>query len=296
MTRKEKYQKIKALREQGKTYQEIADEIGETRRQIQDYCGRHKELQYSEEERGNVIRVAWNTGKILTDFEENVKRRYADKFELVSIGEVYDEIHSERYITIRCKTCKTEKIVSSMTLRHQKVGRCLFCEPAKHKPVYRGHAQSENTKRIQSLERRLKTEKKRNKKKLKENQMAFKLCSCGAFISPGRKVCDDCKRKTLRATENRKETKRRMKTEGEFDKTITLGKLFKRDNGICYLCQKACDWKDYQIINGAFAVGKSYPTIEHVLAICNGGTHTWDNVKLACHACNSKKGKKLLAG
>jgi 5-methylcytosine-specific restriction endonuclease McrA len=30
-------------------------------------------------------------------------------------------------------------------------------------------------------------------------------------------------------------------------------------------------------------------TLDHVIALANNGTHTWDNVQLLCSDCNSKK-------
>lgn len=38
-----------------------------------------------------------------------------------------------------------------------------------------------------------------------------------------------------------------------------------------------------------FIVGYDYPSIDHVIPISKGGTHTWDNVRLAHHHCNSIK-------
>jgi 5-methylcytosine-specific restriction endonuclease McrA len=35
-------------------------------------------------------------------------------------------------------------------------------------------------------------------------------------------------------------------------------------------------------------------TVGHIVAMANGGAHTWDNVWLECHACNSRKGTKTL--
>ncbi|MHA7210803.1 HNH endonuclease [Arthrobacter sp. MDT1-65] len=35
-------------------------------------------------------------------------------------------------------------------------------------------------------------------------------------------------------------------------------------------------------------------TLEHVLPISRGGTHTWDNAALACHHCNTSKNAKTL--
>jgi 5-methylcytosine-specific restriction endonuclease McrA len=40
---------------------------------------------------------------------------------------------------------------------------------------------------------------------------------------------------------------------------------------------------------GNFITGDKYPTIDHIAPISKGGTHTWDNVGLACKRCNSLK-------
>ena len=302
---KVKLKRITELREQNKTYQEIADELGMTHDQIELFCRNH-DLKYSEEEKQIAQHkralelCGWNKGKVKADWEKNIKEKYGEQFELISMSET--DVNGNRTLVIRCSTCGTEKIISSISTRGKTKRRCLVCFPADRtnsSNVIRSHAQSENTKRIKSLEKRLKTEKKRNKKKLKENQVAIKFCEeCNLVIVPSnRRVCDECKRKTSRAIEDRKATKRRLKIkESKFDSDITVEETFKRYNGICYLCGKLCDWNDYKIIKGNKVVGGSYPTREHVIALCNGGTHTWDNVKLACHACNSKKGRKLLAG
>jgi hypothetical protein len=70
---------------------------------------------------------------------------------------------------------------------------------------------------------------------------------------------------------------------------IPLREVYERDHGRCYICKRKTDWDDYRLVNGQKVVGKRYPTREHVIALHNGGTHTWDNVRLACHECNSKK-------
>jgi 5-methylcytosine-specific restriction endonuclease McrA len=36
-------------------------------------------------------------------------------------------------------------------------------------------------------------------------------------------------------------------------------------------------------------------TIDHVIPRSKGGTHTWDNVAIACETCNHKKGDKYLS-
>lgn len=76
----------------------------------------------------------------------------------------------------------------------------------------------------------------------------------------------------------------------EYDKTITLKKLIKRDKGICQLCGLPVDDKD---IENGHAKGL-YPSLDHIIPLSKGGTHTWDNVQLAHMACNSGKCDKYV--
>lgn len=74
------------------------------------------------------------------------------------------------------------------------------------------------------------------------------------------------------------------------DRDITLEKLYKRDDGICYLCGGECDYYDHTItLEGHYIAGPTHPSIEHVIAIANDGVHSWENVKLACMRCNTLK-------
>lgn len=64
----------------------------------------------------------------------------------------------------------------------------------------------------------------------------------------------------------------------------------------CVVCGKEFE----TISNGKFcgdecrnlAWSGDYPSVDHVIPLSKGGTHTWDNVKLAHKRCNSKKGNK----
>lgn len=77
------------------------------------------------------------------------------------------------------------------------------------------------------------------------------------------------------------------------DLGITLNKLYERDHGVCHICGGLCCKEDYVVMDvGAMVVGNSYPSIDHVIALANGGTHTWDNVSLAHRVCNSIKGDR----
>ena len=88
---------------------------------------------------------------------------------------------------------------------------------------------------------------------------------------------------------------RRLGRADEYRDVIPLNEVIKRDNGICYLCGCKTDKADsYTDANGYFVCGDTYPTRDHVIPIVKGGTHTWDNVRLACRKCNSDKNDRLL--
>jgi hypothetical protein len=91
-----------------------------------------------------------------------------------------------------------------------------------------------------------------------------------------------------------KELRRRkaISLNGKVDKDITLDKLILKEDNICYLCNKECNKEDFTIKQGHYVVGPSHPSIDHVHPISKGGTHTWDNVRLAHHLCNSIKSNK----
>lgn len=74
---------------------------------------------------------------------------------------------------------------------------------------------------------------------------------------------------------------------GQFDADIDIYKLIERDGGRCYLCG------DDVLFLYNFNHPK-YPTIEHVVPISKGGTHSWDNVMVACRDCNTRKKTKSL--
>lgn len=63
----------------------------------------------------------------------------------------------------------------------------------------------------------------------------------------------------------------------------------------CAICGCDVDPNDFWIgEDGRKRYGRKYPTIDHIVALKNGGMHTLDNVQLACKRCNSIKGAKMI--
>lgn len=69
---------------------------------------------------------------------------------------------------------------------------------------------------------------------------------------------------------------------------ITQTKVFTRDRWTCQLC--GC--RTPKRLKGR-NMPRS-PEIDHIIPISLGGTHTWENVQCACHACNMEKGANVL--
>lgn len=114
---------------------------------------------------------------------------------------------------------------------------------------------------------------------------------CGTITTKPKYCSEKCRRRALYRTQN---IRRRTKIQNAMvDDDITLYGLFKRDKGRCHICGGVCDWSDHRYKNGRFVCGNYYPTIDHVIPLAKGGLHSWDNVRLAHHNCNSAKGDRL---
>ena len=120
---------------------------------------------------------------------------------------------------------------------------------------------------------------------------------CGAEFTPTAK-----KSKVFCSEECRDEHKKRLqhiwskkRLHGKIiDKDITLDGLIARDNGRCGLCGGVVDKNDYTIKDGVFIAGAAYPSIDHIKPLSKGGLHSWDNVQLMHHRCNSIKGARVV--
>lgn len=96
-----------------------------------------------------------------------------------------------------------------------------------------------------------------------------------------------------KAYHTRTKLKNRCKV-NKYDKDITLEKLYNRDGGTCALCGGLCDYEDYILKGETFIAGNYYPSIDHIIPLSRGGSHTWENVQLSHRQCNSKKYNKTL--
>ena len=181
-----------------------------------------------------------------------------------------ESIKPSRTITMECPHCK--EIIKRINERQKEKE-----QEEKHRI-----AEEERRKAREAIE-----------KKLEEKRQTIIYCErCGKPFEKGNrfKYCSDrCAQRQYYST---KEHLRRARIKTKND-AISLDKLRIRDKDTCWICNKKCMPNDYVIRDGAFIVGDKYPSIDHVIALRNGGTHTWSNVRLAHFKCNSLKSAKL---
>ncbi len=124
------------------------------------------------------------------------------------------------------------------------------------------------------------------------------ICSCGTLACPdpykttNRKLmgkhrrCLDC-RKAQRAQSDAGRGSHKAKQRREVIKAgekITFNDLLVRDGPLCQICGNYMDWHA-----GRY---RSRVSLDHIIPISQGGTHTMDNVRLVHLSCNSRKSNR----
>lgn len=73
-------------------------------------------------------------------------------------------------------------------------------------------------------------------------------------------------------------SKRRLRPGARYNGRVLLSVVYVRDDETCYLCGKCVLWKE--------------ATLDHVVPLGDGGSHTYANVRLAHRRCNVYRHKK----
>lgn len=87
----------------------------------------------------------------------------------------------------------------------------------------------------------------------------------------------------------RHETRRqRAKRHGiEWDTNVSLGAVLERDGDACALCGGGMTRAVWGVYSAEVA------SLDHIVPVSKGGSHTWDNVQAVHHLCNTRRGVKL---
>lgn len=206
-----------------------------------------------------VINYGPKTDKQENSVEQWVNEKHGVLFQYVS--------HEKKRIRLKCNTCGNI-IERAMSTARQKNIECEYCKEAKQLQEAR------------------------------QKMMCFfyalsdaktpKTCAyCGKQFyssSPTKKYCSDiCKKKSKG---NRSSYRSRCRHYGVYyDTSVTRTKVLERDKYKCQICGKECDKND---TSWGFS-GPDFPTLDHIIPLAKGGTHTWNNVQCACGMCNSNK-------
>ena len=276
-------EKIKELRLQNKGYKTIANELGVTRATARYHC-----------KKMGLAGIIGGVDNI--EREKRFKKDFEDKYTGFIYHSGFKDVDGK--FKMQCKTCGHVQERNAQLARpsRDKVLSCDYCsELARNRMAL-----------IEVINKEIRQINKQKKKeiqleidmlhKISNNHKHYLTCEeCGKqyFSSRNRITCSiECGKKR----QNRmKEINRRykLKENGKIHWDIALDKLIDRDNNTCYICGKKCDKNDYITReDGVHISGENYPSIDHVKPVAKGGTHTWDNVKLAHRGCNCKKRDK----
>lgn len=201
---------------------------------------------------------------------------------------------SEGTADIQCNTCGAILTRSWITIRH--IGgksanvRCDNCERIAREQRQREREREREAERIRV---NVREQFVRDARKLKrQTQVTMRKCSeCESLFFTANAYQKFCSLECQQRSMNRKSKDKRLRKikERYIDSNITWQKLYEKEHGICYLCGKPVDINDYEYRGETFIAGNNYPSIDHVVALSKGGTHSWDNVRLAHRLCNSLK-------
>lgn len=216
--------------------------------------------------------------------EQKLIEQLDDKFEYVC---GYDG--KDGYVTIRCKDCGTEFERSVQSIRKKYETQCPECRKreteANNERREREREQRNAEREVQKAERERKAQELI---KAKAERIVTRRCviCCKEFETahPQRKCCSE---ECSRILANRRHDRRIPY--GKRNHAINARSLYKRDNGVCWICGGKCNLDDYVIVDGTFIAGDWYPSVDHIKPVYQGGEDAWENVKLAHRRCNIRR-------
>lgn len=262
--------------------------IGQQRK----YCSRRCErIAFHRKSRGQAIDVRPRRSHLEWS-DEDIQNRINTKSSKIIYCGGYSNSKSPMYVY--CDDCGQPFKWNAKGLRERDTIRCGNCRKILSDIKQREHQKLILNNLAIRREQTIHLQNQREAEKIKAKNKRCRFCD-NRFFANGKSIfCSDVCRKKYN---NRiRDIRRRILIkENLIDKDISLEKLAKRDKDICWICQKKVDWNDFEIRNdGVFVAGKKYPSIDHVIALTNGGKHSWDNVRLTHRMCNTEKRNNII--
>jgi len=225
-------------------------------------------------------------------------------------------------VTIKCCKCGT---IYERSASHASKGNlvCVECQKAetqhRNEKIKKQHQEESQLRREQNRKRIEAERMKLNPLGLSDYQLerekkldeffACRICgkkytprqyilSCGGKVYSNPGYCSiECKTisnktKVKESHRGRRDSHRyRARKYGcEYDSSVTLSKLIKRNGLHCAICGGLCDLNDR---SWSKHCGPMYPSIDHIIPMSKGGGHIWSNVQIAHIICNSEKGAEV---
>lgn len=100
--------------------------------------------------------------------------------------------------------------------------------------------------------------------------------------SAKKKQCDECRAAAKIRRDNISHLRRTLRVSAQQTETVDKKKVFARDRYHCWICLGICKPK--------WTRGDpASPTLDHVIPISKGGSHSYDNCRCAHDVCNRMK-------
>lgn len=249
------------------------------------YCSIHcKKIAGKRKRKGLPINVRPKRSHLEWTDKDLQNRINTKSSKMVYIGG-YEDCESTLYLY--CDDCGQPFKWSAENLRKNR--RSIRCTNCAH---IISNADDKERKQIQERNKREKQEAIIQRRlEAKKSVCAY----CGKDFMKSKYGTVYCSAECRKKADNRQhELRKRLKRRTTMcDRGITIERIIKRDGNKCWLCNKAVDYNDYTIKGNHFVAGRNYPSLDHVVALANGGQHTWDNVRLAHRQCNTLKNDKM---
>ena len=229
------------------------------------------------------------------NFKNEFNNKYKNKYEYID-REYNSNVFEEDIHIVKCLKCGQLIKRKGKTLLYSKIN----CNHLTEEQIKQRRLEKEINKTLSELSKEIKDINNRNELFEKELSKIKECEYCGRifYAKDYNWYCSDICKANMKK-EKRKARKRlreaKAKKNGKIEWNISLEKLIQRDEGICKICGRQVDTEDYYYTDeGYFIAGDNYPSIDHIIPLAKGGTHTWDNIQLAHRHCNSIKSDNII--
>lgn len=267
--------KVAEMLEHGAHYREVGQEFGVSKDVVGYFC--------------KLSNMGRGPNK---NSEEDAARKIKEKSDGL-LEYVSGYTIKENPVKVRCLVCggEFERTFHNLTTKGRVT--CPICEQAKREQVKRERERLKAERNAEAMRKKEEREAERARRKAEREAIEPHPCFvCGQPTRNPKYCCPDCRKKANYSTH---EHRRRAKMESVMvDKDITLEGLFRRDNGVCKICGRRCNYEDYVMRGIVFIAGDWYPSIDHVIPLSQGGEHSWNNIQLAHRRCNYLKSDKFI--